>query len=109
MKLYTTAWQFLVEYVKAVEDLLQTFGIKKKHWFFIIRGPYPIYLISSLYLLSYFYFFMDEEFQKTWGNFYYGVFIAKILVTIILVFVEPAYVIKDDAVNEFIANNREDL
>lgn len=109
MKIYTTAWQFMIQYVKVVEDLLHTFGIENKHRFFFIRGPYPVYLLSSLYLMSYFYFFMDEDFQQSWGNFYYGTFMAKIMVTVILAFMEPCWVIKDEAINEFISNYREDL
>ena len=71
-------------------------GIQNRQRLFFIRGPYPVYMLSSLFLMTYFYFYMPEDFQESWGTIYYSTFFAKVFVTFILAFIEPSFVIKDD-------------
>ena len=103
-KLYSTSWMFLVEYIKGVESVLDTLGIQpqNRQKIFFIRGIYPIYLLTSLFLMSYFYFYMEEDFKTIWSTFYFSLFTVKVLLTIVITFTQPAIVVKDDAINEYI-------
>ena len=86
----------------AVEHCLKKLKVKNQQRFFFIRGAYPFYVALSLFLMSYFYFFMDEQFQAIWCIPYYGTFGFKILLTFILAYTPPSWVVKDEELQEFV-------
>ncbi len=74
-----------------------------------MRGAYPFYIISSFFLMSYFYWFAPSDYILTWGNTYLATFILKFLLTFLLVFMLPCHTERIDGVEQYIRECRMDL
>lgn len=107
--LYKHSWGVVGQVSTVVESGFTAFGIKNRQKFFLIRGAYPFYLMSSLFLLSFFHFYMDEDFKSQWSTIYHSTFILKFVLTFVLAYVDPAHFQRDPNVEEYIKECRMDL
>lgn len=77
-----------------VEKTLETCGFpyENRQMFFFIRGAYPFYTLSNLFLFTYFYFMTPKDYKEDWEMFYYVTFILKFLISFYLAYKKTSFV-----------------
>mmetsp|Transcript_40339 Transcript_40339/g.38815 ORF Transcript_40339/g.38815 Transcript_40339/m.38815 type:complete len:208 (+) Transcript_40339:290-913(+) len=105
------SWQMVGALSMYVERFLQNKGYEylDRQPFFFIRGAYPFYIMSSFFLMSYFYFLTDDTFVQSWNLLYLSTFLLKFLLSFVLVFKKPAFIEKQESVEKYIRECRMDL
>lgn len=105
------SWQTVATVSVKVEAAFTFLSIpnNKRFWFFPIRGAYPFYLLSSLFLLTYFEFMAHKDFKEDFSDLFYWSFLIKFLLTIIIVFMPPSYVKPIPELERYLKECRIDL
>lgn len=85
--MYLYSWQVVGQLSMIVEGFFTKMGIpfEKRQKFFLVRGAFPFYLISSLFLLTYFMWLSPEGYYEQWKLLFFGTMIVKVCLVLIFI------------------------